>query len=754
MRKSEEFKDLKAKVTGEAQFTSDIQLPGMLVGKALYPSYPRARIMKLDTSAAKAIPGVLAVVTHRDLPHAKFYGPIAKDQPIFAIDEVHYIGDMVGAVAAITEEIADQALNAIDVAYEPIEGIFDAEEALRTSSILARRDLTSNILAHHSIRHGDVERGFSESSVIARQSYRTQCVEHLFLETESVVAEWDGDILTLYISGQDPHSDRNQVAEAMGLPTNRVRVIYPYVGGGFGGKEEMNVQIQTALLALKTSRPVKFIRSREESLHTHIKRQSVVFQYATAAKADGTLTAVKVVAVGDSGPYSNLHPAVMSCIAELACGPYKVPNAQIDAFSVATNNLLGGGMRGFGSPEIAYAYELNMDFLAAKLGMDPVELRLKNGLEKGTIMPSGACISHDPGLKETIRQAAESAQWFTREKWLDRKPEPRLRRGIGIASVWHPVGIGRNLEDHSGATVEMFPDGTVLLSTGTADLGQGTVATQASLVATELGIDISDVRINPLNTDFVPSAGVTAASRSTYMMGNAILDATRQIRESLLGLASEILEANPAELVLADKRVWVKEYPERFIELSKLSNQANFMNKRLRAEGFSEMWHPPEGQLDFKLPNPHSVFAFATDIAQVLVDIETGLVTVEKIWAAHDVGRAMNRKAIEGQIEGGIAQGVGYALYENLQQERGRLINSKLSMYIAPMVHEVPEIEPIIVEFPVPSGPNGATGVGEPTLTPVAPAISNAIADAVGVRFTQIPMTPERVLNGLRSKES
>lgn len=747
------MKDIQAKVTGEALFTSDIQLPGMLVGKALYPALARACIRRLDTSIAKAIPGVLAIVTHLDLPAAKSYGLIIKDQPIFAIDEVYYVGDMVAAVAAINEEIADQALNAIEVEYEPIEGIFDAEEALRPDSILARRDLTSNILSHHSIKHGDIERGFSEASVIIRQTYRTQCVEHLFLETEAVVADWDGDILTMYISGQDPHGDRNQVAEALGLPTNRVRVIYPYVGGAFGGKEELHVQIQTALLAIKAGRPVKFFRSRTESLHTHVKRQSVVVKVATASKADGTLTGIKVVAIGDSGPYANLHPAVMSCVAELAGGPYKVPNAQIDAFSVATNNLLGGSMRGFGSPEIAYAYEQNMDLLAAKLGMDPVELRLKNSLEKGTIIPSGACITHDPGLKETILKAAESARWFTRDQWLDRQPAPGLRRGMGMASIWHPIGMGRHLEDHSGATVEMMPDGTVLLSTGTADLGQGTVATQAILVANELGVDISDVKINPLDTDFVPAAGVTSASRSAYMMGNAILDATRQIRESLLGLASEILEATPTELVLADRRVWVSGHPERFIDLSKLSGQASFMNKRLRAEGFSEMWQPPDGQLDFKLPNPHSVFAFATHIAQVLVDIETGQVTVEKIWAAHDVGWAMNRSAIVGQIEGGILQGVGYALFEELLQEKGKLINPKLSMYIAPMVYEAPEIESIIVEFPVPSGPHGATGVGEPTVTPVAPAIANAIADALGFRFTQIPMTPQRILTCLRSKE-
>ncbi len=734
------------KVTGRCQFTADIQLPGMLVAKALYPEYPRARIKKLDVSKAEAIPGVAAVVTYHDLPDKTHYGILVKDQQIFAMDEVFYIGDIVALVAAENTDIAQQAVNAIQVEYEPLPGVYDALQAFESTDILARSDITTNILDHVSLTHGDVARGFAEADVVVKRTYQTQCTEALFLETESTVADWDGQNLLMYVSGQDPHGDRNQIAEALGLPINRVRVIYPYVGGGFGGKEELHIQIQTAALALKVKRPVKFVRSRHESLFTHQKRAGIHVRLETGAKADGTLVAMRAKIIGDSGPYANIFPAVIGGTVELISGPYKVPHSQVDSYAVATNNLTSGGMRGFGTPEVAFAFEQNMDSLAKELDIDPIEFRFKNGMDKDTLMPSGAYIYHEIGLKETITKAAEAANWAERGEWLDREPGPDLRRGLGVATIWHGMGMGKNVVDTSGATVEMTPDGSVILYTGSAELGQGAITAQKLMVAEDLGIDYENIKVVMGDTDTVPAAGTTSASRSTYMMGNAILKATGRIRASLLELASNVLEAEVDELIMADNKVMVKDSPERFLDIPKLAGQAWWMNKKLRGDGFAEMWHPTEPEHELNFSHAHSLFAYATHIAQVLVDTKTGVVKVEKIWAAHDVGKAINSQAIEGQIDGGVMQGLGYALTEELLQVDGFLLNDTLSTYIAPLSIDIPEIEHIIVEVPQPSAPFGAIGIGEPTLVPVAPAIANAIADAIGVEMNQIPMTPERVL--------
>lgn len=737
------------KVTGNCRYTFDLEVPGMLVGKALYPDFPHARIKRLDTSAARAIPGVEAVVTHRDIPGEKIYGYLVKDQPVFAIDEVHYVGDIVAAVAAVNEEVADQALAAIDVEYEPLPGVFDAVMAMTPDSPVARSNLKNNILSHTAIRHGDVEQGFAEADVVVESTYRTQCMDQLFMETEGALAVWDGETLAVYASGQYPHRDRVEIAEVLNLPVNRVRVIYPYVGGGFGGKDEVHVQFCVGLLAMKTRRPVKLVRSRWESMFTHVKRQGIVVRYRTGAKADGTITAVETEIIGDAGPYSNATPAVMGFAAEMASGCYKVPHAKIDSYAVATNNQDAGAMRGFGGPEVAFGQEQNIDLLAERLGMDPLELRLKNGMEKDTLMPTGAYIYHEIGLKETMRRAAEACDWFKRDEWLDREPAPGLRRGLGVASIWHGMGIGRDLLDHSNVTVEMTPDGSVLLLSGTAEMGTGALSTQAMIAANELGVRLEDVKLVLPDTEVTPDAGVTSASRTTYMVGNAILQATAVIRQSLLAVAATELEVSPDDLELADGEILVKGVPSRSMKIAAAAHRAWLQNKRLRADGFYKMWQPEQPRFTFNYPHPHSIFCYATQIVQVLVDIGTGQVQVEKVWAAHDVGRAINRLGIEGQIDGGVVQGIGYALLEELRQEEGRLMNGSLEGYLLPLAVDVPEIIPIIVEVPEPTGPYGAKGVGEATLTPMAPAIANAIYDATGVRLTQIPMTPERVLAAL-----
>lgn len=742
------------KVTGRSQYTFDLKRPDMLVGKFLYAPYPRARILRLDTQRAAAMPGVHAVVTHRDIPGEKRYGYIVKDQPVLAIDEVCYIGDVVAAVAAVDEDTALAALDAIEVDYEALDGVFDAAAALAPAAPPARSDLTSNVLSHTVIDHGNIDAGFAQADLIVEHTYHTSAVEQLCMEPEGAVAEWDGATLTVICGGQYPHRDRLQIAEIMGLPANRVRVIYPAMGGGFGAKDELHVQAPVALLAWKASRPVKLVRTRSESMSTHVKRQRFTIRYRTGVRSDGTLTAVQARLILDAGPYTNASGAVAGFAAEMASGPYRIPHAHIEAYAVATNNQAGGAMRGFGGPEAAFAQEQNLDIVARRLGIDPLTLRLKNGMEKGTTMPTGAHVDYDIGLKETMHQAARAADWFSRERWLERNPAPHLRRGLGVATIWHGMGIGRNLLDRGDISLEMLPDGSVLLATGYVEMGQGTNTAQVLMVARELGVRPEDVRVITPDTHVTPDAGTTTASRATYMSGNAIHKAAAPIREALLQLAAAELETVPEDLDLVNGRITSRQGPaERSVTVAEMARRAWHANKPLRATGPVEMWHPEESRCRFNYPLAHSIFLYATHIAQVLVDTTTGQVQVEKVWAAHDVGKAVNRLGIEGQIDGGIVQGVGTALMEQLLESEGRVLNGTLETYQVPLAPDAPDIQHVIIEVPEPSGPGGAKGVGEATLNPVAAAIANAIADAGGIRLHTLPMTPERVLNALRHRE-
>lgn len=743
------------KVTGKAKYTFDLTLPGMLVGKFLYAEYPRARITRLDTSAAEAMTGVEAVVTHDDIPGEKIYGYITKDQPFFAIDEVSYIGDIVAAVAAIDEDTAEAALQAIEVEYEPLPGVFDPLEAMKPDAPLARGDLDSNVISHTQIDVGDVDKAFAEADLIVEHTYNTAFMDQLFLETEGTVATWDGVTLTVYTSGQSPHRDRIQIAEAMNLPANKVRVIYPYVGGGFGGKDELHTQTQVAVLAWKAGRPVKLVRSRGESLFTHVKRASFDTRYKTAAKADGTITAIDVEVVVDAGPYTNASLAVAGFAAEHASGSYKVENARINAYAVATNNLAGGAMRGFGGPEMAFAQEQNLDIVAEELGIDPIDIRLKNGMEKDTLMPTGAYVYNDIGLKETIEKAAEVTNWFERDEWLEREPAPHLRRGLGVATVLHGIGISPYLMDFADATVEMMPDGSAVLLSSTAEYGSGARTAQAIILANELGIRAEDVTVSLPDTHFTPDAGPTVASRSTYMVGNAILKAVKPIQQSLLEVASEELEVSQYDLLLSDGMVTVKGAPAGpSMSIKDAARIAWDSNKPLRGDGHAVMWEPPEHKAELTYPASHSIYSYTTQIAQVLVDVETGNITVERIWSAHDVGKVINRLGLEGQVDGGVLQGVGTAIMEELQIEEGRLISSSLESYLVPSVMDFPQVEPIIIEVPEPSGPYGAKGMAEAPLAPTAAAIANAVSNAIGVRTWAIPMTPERILKALDEREA
>ncbi len=738
-------------LTGMARYCPDIHLPGMLIGKLLYTPHPCARITHLDVTAARALPGVVAVLTAQDIPgeNSYLYSPPA-DQPLLVNEVVRYQGDAVAAVAAETEEAAQAALKAIRVEYEPIPGIYDVLQAMQTGAPQVWPD-RGNIADHLVIEHGDIEAGFRHADIVIEHTYSTPLVEHAFLETEGAVAYPDDEgSIVVYSSCQAPHRDRAQIARSLGMPENRVRVITPHIGGAFGGKDEAHVQIHAALLAQATHRPVSLIRSREESILTHVKRHPVIIRYRSGITRDGKLTAVHAVAIGDTGPYLNAGRDVMNFVAATLSGPYYVPNARLEAYTVFTNNPICGAMRGYGIPQAAFACEAHMDALARAIHMDPYEIRQRNGLETGMQVPTGVTLREAGGMKACLHEAARLSGWQERHR-IARQPAPHLRRGWGLASIWFSIGMGRNVPDHAAATLDLLPDGTLLLHTGAADMGQGVHTVLAQMAAEAVGVTLEAVKVITPDTDRTFDAGPSVASRQTFISGNAVLNAAQPIHQTLLQTASD-LTGLPVEILQIKKGRVLAEGELIPIKITELVAKAMEKDRQLHADGYYAMEYPeqlPPGSYTYA----PSVFTFGTQVAQVLVDIETGQVTLERLIAVQDAGKIINPGGAHGQVEGGVIMGIGYALMEELLVDQGNTRNTSLGTYLIPSAKDIPDLTVKIIEVHEPYAPYGAKGLGEPPLTPTAPAILNAVVDAIDVPLYTIPLTAERVLAAIQAQQ-
>jgi xanthine dehydrogenase molybdenum-binding subunit len=730
-------------VTGGARYIADLEHPGLLSGALLYPPTAPARIVSIDVSEARALPGVVAVLTHADIPglNRYTYSAIA-DQPLLASEFVRYPGDAVVAVAALDDDAAQAAIEAVRIEYQQVDGVFDVIEAMQPDAPQVWPD-RPNVHSHLVIKHGDIDDGFAAADVIIDEEYSTQLIEQAFLEPEGAVAipEPDGSML-VHASSQAPHGDRAQIAKALGMPEHMVRVVVPYVGGGFGGKLEVHVQIHAALLAQATGRPVRLIRSREESIRTHVKRHPIRVRCKTGATNDGMLTAIHVEAIGDTGPYVNAGADVMSALAATAAGPYRVPHARVDAYTVHTNNPTCGAMRGFGVPQGTFARERNMDRLARRLGLDPLEIRHRNGLETGATVATGAVLREGRPMKECLEQAARLSGWREREQ-TEREPGPHLRRGWGLAASMFTVGIGRGTPDSAGVSLEMAADGSVLLRTGAADMGQGAHTALAQMAAEGLGVELDAVRVVTPDTDRTPDAGPACASRTTFLSGNAAERAAATVRNSLLESAAVSTGRPIEELTLRDGYLHAE--GEQVSTIAEVAAAAKGTNYQLHANGHYAMEYPEE-LAEGAYPYLQQVFTFGAQVAQVLVDVETGVVEIEDLTVVQDAGRMINPDGVIGQVEGGAAMGVGYALFEELLTVDGRTINDSLENYLVPTAMDVPPMKVGVVEIPEPLAPFGAKGVGEPTITPTAPAIANAIFDAIGCDIDSLPLNPERVL--------
>ncbi len=751
--------DALGKAVGATVYAGDFAMPGMLHAKVFRSTEPSARIVRLDVSKARALPGVACVLTSGDLPNARLVTDMpgqtgqaqrkGSDAPVLAIDSVRFVGEPVALIAAETEAIAEAALRLVEIEYEATPGIFDPEDGLKPGApVLHEGALPGehNKVGKWKIRKGDLERGFADADLVVENTFRVPYQDHAYIEPEAGVGWLDSQgVINLRVSTQVIEHFRS-VAKALGVPQNKIRVQGTFVGGGFGGKEDITVEIFLALLVQATGRPVRLVYTREESILAHSKRHPMVITHRTGVRRDGKITASHIRIVADSGAYPYLTPYVLLYSAIMAPGPYAIDNLFVDAVAVATNNPFTSAFRGFGGPQAAFAYEGQMDRIAAALGMDRLALRRVNYLHTSDTTSTGQPVESAAWLEETATRALAALGQKT-EPWSE-----YVKIGQGFASYFQSYGRITWLHDTSQAWVGMELDGTVVVRAGVPDLGAGQVNSLAQIAAEVLGVPLNRVTVYHTDTALTPLSGTSTATRQLYMSGNATLQAANAVRKVLVTRASQLLEEEPEQIDLGNEMAYVKGAggkPKSAAECVPLAD----LVKRCAAEGlplanlamfqapFSEPLDPETGQ-GRVFPD----FTFGALACEVAVDMETGEVTLLKAVTCHDVGRAINRTAAEGQLAGGANQGLGYALLEDMLVKGGRIQTPSLAEYLLPTSMDFPPVQVILLESGTGVGPFGAKGIGEPSLTPAAPAVASAVSDALGKPVRELPITPERVL--------
>lgn len=751
--KSTPRSDAREKAAGRTRFVADIPVSDVLHAATLRSPHPRALIKAVNVAAAASLPGVKAVLLARDIPGRNEVPVVLDDMPLLAGNYVNYVGEPIALVAAETADAARSAALAIDVEYEPLPPLCDPEASRDAGS--ARLFGDDNTFATHSLRRGDPSRARRDSAATVNGFFETPCQEHAYLETQGMLAIPSSERgIEIIGSMQCPFYVQAALARTLALPLSRIVVRQAATGGAFGGKEDVPSlpACHAALLALKTGRPVKLIYRRDEDIICMSKRHPSRVRLEIGCDSGGKLTFVEGDLLLDGGAYATLSPVVLWRSVIHAAGTYVCPNVEITGRAVATNHVPSGAFRGFGSPQSLFAIESLMDELAIRTGRDPAELRRLNIVREGDPTTAGQVIDHSCGLEETLDRVLQASGWKAKKKSPATKGS--LRSGIGLSTVFYGVGLGaggRHMA-RTGAFLNIASDASVQVAVGTTELGQGMQTVLAQIAAEALGIPSNRIAWIETDTSRVPDSGPTVASRATTMSGNALLDACRQARDIFFQAASGHLGVSAERLELAGNTIRAKGKSGKGLPVDRAIALCHEERRPMTFQGFAKAegtsWDAAAGQ-----GSPYLVYAYAANVVQVEVNTRTGAVTVLKVWAAHDVGRAINPAAVEGQIEGGVVQGLGYALYEEYGFRSGYPFNPDLTTYVIPGVTDVPSIEPIIVEAPYRHGPFGAKGFGEQPLMGVAPAVLNAIRDAVGTRITRLPATPERVIEAMRQKE-
>ncbi len=746
--------DSPGKVFGKTPFAGDYSIPGMLHGKVLRSPLPSARLVSIDASKARALPGVSVVLTHKDLknnivatdiPGQTGFKRLNTDQQILVEDIVRYQGEPLALIAAESIELAQQACELVEFDLEPIPGVYNVHDAQKPDAPKVFGD--NNIVASYKVRKGDIKAGFEAADVIVENTFVTQYIEHAFLEPEVALC-WidDQEVINIRSSTQCVEHFR-YVAEAIGVPQSKVRIRGALVGGAFGGKSDVTVELYIALLTQASKRPVRLCYNREDSFYGHAKRHPFIISHKTGFKKDGKITASKIDITSESGPYAFMSPYVLMYATEAGPGPYRVDNVQVDSRSVATNNMYTSGFRGFGAAQACIAYEQQMDEAAKVLGMDRRDLRRRNFLKTGDPMTTGFKIPSAVWSEACMDKAWEALGEPT-------KASGPIKIGRGIATYQQGYGRLIWLHDTAEGWVSAEMDGTVVIRSGITDIGPGQGSSLAQIAAEILGVDMKKITVYTSDSVSTPLAGTSTASRGLYMSGNAIKLAAEAVRGRLVDRAAQEFGVESDQIDMANSEVFVIDEPERKMALKDLvaicaSEGIHRSQLSITRAPFGDWIDPETGQ-----GQVHPDYTYGAHAVEVAVDTETGEVTILKSVGAHDVGQMVNRAAVEGQIQGGAAQGHGYALNEEVLYEEGMLKTPDLGTYLCPTSKDCCRIEAIILESRSGLGPFGAKGIGEPAHTAAAPAVANAVADAIGVRVMDFPITPEKVVNALAKKQN
>jgi len=745
----------RSRVTGEAKYTADYYPPGCLHGATVRSPYTHAKILSIDTSEALAIPGVVRVLTAKDIPGENAYGKRIRDQQVFCDKKVRCIGDPVALVVAVDRKTALKAVEKVKVEYEPLPAVYDPEDAMSPSAPkVHENNPNGNILYHYHLEKGDVEKGFADAEVIVERTYTTQPQDHSPIEPESAVAFFGEDgKLTVISPGQSVFFDRLNIIRALGIPKEDVRCIQPAIGAAYGKREDIYAQIHSALACFLLRRPVRIEWTREETMLVTAKRTRQKTTLKMGVKKDGTITALEAKVIGDAGAYASWSVNIMRKAGVLVSGPYEIPNVKVDSYAVYTNTPITGATRGFGATETNFCNESFMDEVAEEIRMDPVQFRMKNALRKGGRTATDMPIDFTVPLEFTIQECARDFRWEEKRK-QPREIAPGLFKGYGMASMWYGIGFGAGIEDTTDCIMELNPDGTATFYVGTVDYGNGSNTTFSMLAAEVLGLPLSRVKVVNADSARTPNCGSTVATKQTYTTGNAVLRAAFKIRKDILEIASRLMGVPEEEIDLENGyAVWIKdpEKPAKSIPIAEIAGRLEEYGKPRRREGIFKA-HELTEPLDPKTGRGRAWFplAFGTQMAEVTVDIRRGKVKVEKIVAAHYVGRTINPSALRGQVVGGISFGVGFALYEDAKYVNGVPQATNFDRYRLMRATDAPDVEVIAVELDEATGPFGAIGVGEPPTIPVAAAIANAVYDAIGVRIRHLPLTPDKLLSSLK----
>jgi len=740
------------KATGQAKYVDDLFLSGTLHGKILRCPLPHARIIQVDTRRAEKMLGVKGVITADDTRKVPFSFPShLKDKHPLEFEKVRYIGDEIAAVAAISKEVAEEAVNLIKVEFEELPAVFDPIEAMGLDAPEIHVGVKNNISRRIEWEYGNVQKGFDESDDIFENRFTTSRQTHCSLEPHGALAFIDNTgKLTIWTTTQNPHTVKDDLANLLGLSPNKIRVIKLAIGGAFGSRLTMDpLDVICALLAMKCRKPVKIVNTRREEFYASRGRHPMVIDIKTGVKRDGRIVAREATIIADNGAYNSHGPRVVGYAGKMLFSLYNIPHTKFVGLTVYTNNPYGGALRGFGNPQVTFASESQLDMIAEHLGIDPVELRLKNVVGSGDVAPTGAEIT-SCGIRECLLRATEVSHWKEKRK------NKVIGRGLGIACMIHGSGAKGFFGDSniSDSFIKMNPDGSVIVYSGASDLGQGSDTILIQIVAEELGVKFEQVKIVSADTETTPLDYGSFGTRVTFAAGNAVKMGAKIVRQQLLEIASDILEANVDDLEAKDGAVYVKGSPGRSVSVERVARIAYYdKGKPLAGRGYYNGPESPSPDVSTYFGNTSPAYCFAAQVAEVEVDLGTGLVKILNLVAAHDLGKAINPMAAEGQIEGGVVQGIGYALMEDLVCSKGEAINPNFSDYKVLKAPDIPPIKTILVESNDPNGPFGAKGVAEPALVPTTPAIANAIYDAIGVRITDLPITPERILEALNKKK-